>query len=825
MKPIDVFIPSMQQNTQLDLAFDFVQYTNKNIFLTGKAGTGKTTFLHQLRKNSLKRLAVVAPTGVAAINAGGVTINSFFQLAFGPYIPSSTTKSEYKRFSKEKINLIKSLDLLVIDEISMVRADTLDHIDEVLRRFKDHKKPFGGVQLLMIGDLHQLSPVVKDEDWTILKSHYPNLFFFSSKALTATEPVSIELKHIYRQVDSNFIDLLNSVRQNQINENVLKKLNQRYIPDFNPGDEEGYITLTTHNKSAQEINEGKLKELAGQMYKFHAIIQDDFPEYSYPTVAELELKKGAQVMFVKNDSSRERLFFNGKIGVITSISEEQILVKCTDDLSEIEVSPLVWTNIKYELDTETKELKEKIIGTFTQFPLKLAWAITIHKSQGLTFEKAVIDANLAFAHGQVYVALSRCKSFEGMVLRSPISFNSVKTDGTVSEYTRNAKENEPGEEQLNTSRIDFQQSLIFELFDFSLLKTHFFHLKKLSEDHHTILDPAITDLLQSMRTLAEKDIYEVSDNFKKQLSHYFIGNVLPEENTELQNRIKKACAYFNEKISSILFETLKKLNTDTDNKAVGISIKGIIDDFFKEISIKIALLKVSLNGFSTISYLQTKSNAEIDYKPIKSPLLNASYSSENILHPELYQEIRNWRDDLAREWGVPLYLVLAQKSILEILRFLPSNAPELENIKGLGKTRVKQYGTDLLEIINAYCKEKGIERELHELPIEEKKIKTDTKKISFDLFKQGKTISEIAKERAFTTGTIEGHLAYYIKSGEISIFEIVSKIKVAKIMAYLIQNPEASTVDTKIALGDEISYGELKAVLSHLAFTKAEQLN
>ena len=355
--------------------------------------------------------------------------------------------------------------------------------------------------------------------------------------------------------------------------------------------------------------------------------------------------------------------------------------------------------------------------------------------------------------------------------------------------------------------------------------THFFHLKKLSEDHHTILDPAITDLLQSMRTLAEKDIYEVSDNFKKQLSHYFIGNVLPEENTELQNRIKKACAYFNEKISSILFETLKKLNTDTDNKAVGISIKGIIDDFLKEISIKIALLKVSLNGFSTISYLQTKSNAEIDYKPIKSPLLNASYSSENILHPELYQEIRNWRDDLAREWGVPLYLVLAQKSILEILRFLPSNAPELENIKGLGKTRVKQYGTDLLEIINAYCKEKGIERELHELPIEEKKIKTDTKKISFDLFKQGKTISEIAKERAFTTGTIEGHLAYYIKSGEISIFEIVSKIKVAKIMAYLIQNPEASTVDTKIALGDEISYGELKAVLSHLAFTKAEQLN
>ena len=768
-------------------------------------------------------MAVVAPTGVAAINAGGVTINSFFQLPFGPYIPGNTAKTEHKRFSKEKINLIKSLDLLVIDEISMVRADTVDQIDEVLRRFKDHKRPFGGVQLLMIGDLHQLSPVVKDEDWAILKNYYPNLFFFSSKALMATQPVSIELKHIYRQVDSDFIDLLNSVRQNQIDENVLKKLNQRYIPDFNPSDEEGYITLTTHNKSAQEINEGKLKERSSPVHKFKAVIQDDFPEYSYPTVAELELKKGAQVMFVKNDPSRERLFFNGKIGIITSISDDHILVKCPGDLSEIVVNPLEWTNIKYELDTQSKELREKIIGTFTQFPLKLAWAITIHKSQGLTFEKAVIDANLAFAHGQVYVALSRCKSFEGMVLRSPISFNSVKTDGTISEYTRNAKDNEPGEQQLIASRIAFQQSLIFELFDFNTLKSLYFHLKKLSEDHHTILDPGFTDSLNQMRALAEKEIYEVADNFKKQLTNYFSSDILPEENTELQNRIKKACVYFNEKISTVFYEALKKLNTDTDNKAVGTSIKGILDDFFKEIAIKIALMKGISDGFNTTNYLKIKSNTEIDYKPAKSPTINTSLS-ENILHPELYQAIRAWRDELAREWGVPLYLVLAQKSILEILRLLPSNPAELENVKGLGKTRVKQYGSDLLEIINSYCKEHGIEREIFELPIKEKKIKTDTKKLSFDLFKQGKTISEIAKERAFTTGTIEGHLAHYILSAEISVFDIVPKIKVAKIMAYLIQNPESSTLETKIALGDEVSYGEIRAVLNHLAYTKSEQL-
>jgi hypothetical protein len=316
----------------------------------------------------------------------------------------------------------------------------------------------------------------------------------------------------------------------------------------------------------------------------------------------------------------------------------------------------------------------------------------------------------------------------------------------------------------------------------------------------------------------------VTDSFKKQLSNFFLEDILPENNTELQNRVKKASAYFNEKIDTVFNQVLKKLNTDTDNKAVGLSLKNILDDFHKEIAIKTSVLQAGTKGFDTTSYLQTKSNAEIDYKPAKSPSQNNSYSSENILHPELYQEIRNWRDDLAREWGVPLYLVLAQKSILEILQFLPSNPAELENIKGLGKTRVKQYGNDLLDIINAYCKENGIHRELQQLQTKEKKLKSDTKKVSFDLFKQGKTISEIAKERSFTTSTIEGHLAHYIQNGEISIFEIVPKIKVAKIMAYLIQKPESSTVDTKIALGDEISYGELKAVLSHLAFIKAEKL-
>lgn len=813
----------MEQNPQLELAFNFVQYTDKNIFLTGKAGTGKTTFLHQLKKQSHKRMAVVAPTGVAAINAGGVTINSFFQLPFGPYIPNNAGNIQVKRFNKEKINLIKSLDLLVIDEISMVRADTLDHIDEVLRKFKNHHKPFGGVQVLMIGDLHQLSPVVKDEDWLILKNYYSNLFFFSSKALQQTSPVSIELKHIYRQVDTMFIDLLNRVRKNEIDENILKTLNQRYIPNFKPADDEGYITLTTHNKTAQEINEVKLRELKNPSFKYEATIQGDFPEYSYPTVAELELKKGAQVMFVKNDPSKERLFFNGKIGIITQISKDNIVVQCPGDEIEITVNKLDWGNIKYELDPETKEVKEKIIGVFTQFPLKLAWAITIHKSQGLTFEKAVIDANLAFAHGQVYVALSRCKSFEGMVLRSPISFNSVKTDGTVSEFTEKAQNNEPGIEQLNESRKAFQQNLLFELFDFNPIKVLFFQIRKIAEDHNNILASSVIDDLKSIRENSEKEIYDVSENFKKQLNSYLGHELLPEDNEELQSRVKKGCNYFLEKIESVIQEGIKNLNTDCDNKAVRTSLIETIDSLQKELSIKKALMKVCLNGFSTSEYLKIKANAEIDYVQSKPIAKQSTKVDSSIPHPELYNAIKEWRNALASEWDVPLYMILPQKSILELVQILPSNLQELETIKGLGKTKVRQYGDQILDIINSYCDNHDVERKTITIPFKEKKEKVDTKKASFDLFKAGKTISEIAVERGFTTGTIEGHLAHYINTGEISVFDIVSRIKVAKIMAYIVQNPGMGTTDIKTALGDDVSYGEIRAVLSHLTYIKAEE--
>ncbi len=810
------------QNEQLDLALNFVQFTDKNIFLTGKAGTGKTTFLHHLKKISHKRMVVVAPTGVAAINAGGVTIHSFFQLSFGPVIPGAKDQP-VKRFARDKINLIRSLDLLVIDEISMVRADTLDAIDEVLRRYKDHSKPFGGVQLLMIGDLHQLSPVVKDEDWLILREFYPNLYFFSSRALGQTDPVSIELKHIYRQVDTHFIDLLNSVRGNKMTEETLHQLNKRYIPNFKPADDEGYITLTTHNRSAQDINDLKLNDIHKPVYKYTATVNGEFPEYSYPTVFELALKQDAQVMFVRNDQTREKNFYNGKIGKITKIDHDTIYVKCPGDAHEIAVEPVQWENIKYELNTITKEVEGKIIGSFTQYPLKLAWAITIHKSQGLTFEKAIIDANSAFAHGQVYVALSRCKSFEGMVLSTPISFNSIKTDGTVDEYTKNADENAPDENHLISSKIAYQQSLIYELFDLNELKSKFFHCNKVAEDNNSSFEQRLFDELNQIKITAAKELYDVAETFKKHLSIALNTDIVPEDNAELQARIKKACSYFGEKIENGIYTSAQQLTADTDNKAARASLTEALDNLKKEAFIKLKVMKLCADGFQTLAYLQTKANTDIDYRAAKNTQSISVRTRDDISHAGLYTIIKSWRDSLANKENIPVYIVLPQKTLLELVKQLPSTLAELEMVKGMGKIKLKQYGEEILDMITVYCEENHIERSEMEIPLKkEKKIKLDSPKVSFDLYKEGKTIPEIAAERGFANTTIEGHLAHFITTGEISIFDFISESKVVKITEYLVQNPSSTKSETKLAMGETISYGDITAAINHLAFVQSK---
>lgn len=481
---------NINHTAEFNLAFRFVTETNKNIFLTGKAGTGKTTFLKYLRENSSKRIVVAAPTGVAAVNAQGVTIHSLFQLPLGIILPSSDSfqfsKDNFKshqliskiHYSKEKIDLLRKIDLLVIDEVSMLASYIVDAIDTILRFVrKNPNEPFGGVQILFIGDLNQLPPVVKNEDWEILRDYYSTIFFFDSIVLRENVPVIIELKNIYRQKDDKFIEILNGIRNNDITEENFNLLNSRLKRNFIPKDDEGYITLTTHNYQADEINKRNLDKLTSHKFTFEAEIIGEFPDHTMPAEKELILKRGAQVMFLKNDTA-ERKYFNGKIGTITEISWDNIKVFCKDDNEEIVVKKSEWQNIRYRVDPETHQIKEEILGGFIQYPLRLAWAITVHKSQGLTFDKVIINAERAFAAGQVYVALSRCTSLDGLVLISPINFNSLSTHKNLNEWFSLNQSNDL-QKVLNDSRQFFIQRELQNIFTLDKLDFQLSELKGL----------------------------------------------------------------------------------------------------------------------------------------------------------------------------------------------------------------------------------------------------------------------------------------------------------------------------------------------------------
>ncbi len=459
-----------ENNVEFNYASDFVSHTNKMVYLTGKAGTGKTTFLKYLRETINKSMVILAPTGVAAINAGGQTIHSFFQIRPSVYIPkdarlrtiavpSDSDKStvfDHFKYSKEKLKIIKSLNLLVIDEISMVRCDLLDVIDTLLRVFRKRKsEPFGGVQVLLIGDTFQLPPIAKNDEWDILSRYYKSPFFFSANVIQKNKPVYIELKKIYRQKESKFIDLLNKVRVNQITNDDLSELNSKYNPAFIPDGNDKYVILATHNKIVDKTNLTKLSELETELKLFEATITGTFPDNITSTDRTLRLKENAQVMFTKNDRSKR--FYNGKIGTIKKIKDKTIIVEIIDvegETEEIKVEKEVWENIKYKWDEEAKKIEEEIIGTFTQYPLKLAWAITVHKSQGLTFEKVIADLGSAFAAGQVYVALSRCTSSNGLILKSPIKRHAIKTDSNVLRFAQNETPDTLILEELNSIRAD-----------------------------------------------------------------------------------------------------------------------------------------------------------------------------------------------------------------------------------------------------------------------------------------------------------------------------------------------------------------------------------
>ena len=546
----------MPTNTPLEIARDFLFHTNRSVFLTGKAGTGKTTFLNQLKHTLPKRMVVVAPTGIAAINAGGVTAHSFFQLPLAPFVPGMLMQgSNVFKFTRAKIKLIKSLDLLVIDEVSMLRADQLDAIDAILRRFRDRRKPFGGVQLLLIGDIQQLSPVIKDDEWQILKPHYDTIYFFSSHALQEVGLVKIELTRIYRQKDEKFISLLNKVRNNELDKAGFDAINSRYLPAFVPPKDEGYITLTTHNSNAQLINLQHLDDLPGETKVFKAEIKGDFPPYSYPTEEKLELKVGAQVMFVKNDPSREKRYYNGKIGTITAMTGDRIKVKCPGEYIEIDVEKETWENIKYTLNEETKLVEEKIEGTFKQIPLRLAWAITIHKSQGLTFDKAIIDAGSSFAAGQVYVALSRLRSLDGLVLHSRIPPHSIRTDRQVVDFSNRAPAEEEVSALLEVSQRNYLGHILLSGFKWDRLVENSQRALTDLEGRNIADQTSAYQFLQAL-ALACRAQQEVADKFRNQLIG-LLGGEGEIDYMRIHERTQKAVAWFLPRIDEELIASLE----------------------------------------------------------------------------------------------------------------------------------------------------------------------------------------------------------------------------------------------------------------------------
>ncbi|MFZ5572161.1 MAG: helix-turn-helix domain-containing protein [Thermodesulfobacteriota bacterium] len=824
------------ENPQLRLAFDFVEHTGKNIFLTGKAGTGKTTFLHALKARSPKRMIVVAPTGVAAVNAGGVTIHSFFQMPFGPVLPDADTsgrdgdaarpRSQY-RFSREKIHIVRSLDLLVIDEISMVRADLLDGVDAVLRRLRARELPFGGVQLLMIGDLLQLAPVVKADEWEILRDRYDTPFFFGSKALKAAGFECIELKHIYRQSDAHFIDLLGRVRDNRMDAGTLSALNRRHDPDFAGKSPAGYITLTTHNQQAREINAARLAALPGRERRFEATVEGEFPEYAFPAPSGLALKPGAQVMFVKNDGAPEKRYFNGKIGRLKRIGEEELTVECPDDDEPITVAKAEWRNVKYSINEETKEIEETETGKFVQFPLKLAWAITIHKSQGLTFDRAIIDSQAAFADGQVYVALSRCRTLEGLVLSSPIRPGSIKTSETVRAFTAAVERNPPGRDQLREAAREYRLALLDELFDFTALWRKLLTCIKIANEHKSILVAPPPALFSHMADSVKAEITGVAEKFALQRAHIVREVADPEADPHLQERVSKAADYFSGKLESLVAANLRGLAVETDNREARKALTKAMNAFLEETSAKLFCLNACRSGIVFADYLKARARALFQNGPAKKePAPEAQPSPDTMDHPELYRRLKQWRTEKAEQEDKPAFWVLHNSALAAIATQLPSTLAQLTAAKGLKGKKGKRFGGELLEIVARYCRENDLSRgaetstaDIKGASILPGKKKSGTKEESLRLFLEGRNPAEIAAARGLARSTVEDHLAHFVGTGALELHQLVTAAKADRIAAYFLQSRNPQLNPAKAALGDDVSYTELRLVLRDLERT------
>lgn len=717
-------------NPLTTLAEHYVNDTDASLFLTGKAGTGKTTFLRHLVETTSKRCVVLAPTGVAAINAGGSTLHSFFQLPPSLFIPEEPelmrafqAEGLFRPMRKEKLKLIKTLDLVIIDEISMVRADLMDAVDDKLRTLRHSDKPFGGVQLLMIGDVHQLPPVVTAQEEPYMARAYPSPFFFHSRALRKVDYVTIQLTQVYRQQDPAFVSMLNDVRDGRFSDSTMRALNGRLFPKFHPPEGEDYIRLTTHNRQADSFNERQLAALRGAAYTFNATVEGNFPASSMPTNQSLVLKVGTQVMFVKNDTSGAHRYYNGKICVVVGFDEEGIVVRDMEG-ENITVKTERWESLTYSMG-EDGHIRQTVDGSFTQYPLRLAWAITIHKAQGLTFDHVIIDAAAAFAFGQVYVALSRCRTLDGLVLATPITPNAAFGDQNVTAFAAKLNTAEEARQKLAACETEYCRTRLDELFDMDELR---FSLGAVNRVFSNYLDTLYPMQAQNIDHIVQVDVpalATVARKFRGQLHR-----LLDEANGDLQDnhlkeRISKGVAYFFEQISSLDDTAKPMLQIEVTNKAVAEMLGHAAEMYQDGLGQKRYILeRMRTEGFSVAAYNKArldfllqqeqgeKKNARKSKKAVPASVtLDAAKIYGDAKNPQLIAKLSGYRAKKAHDGHIPPYYVLQQKVLLAIANVLPVTRDALQSIPGIGTQKMERYGSDILRIVQKYCKDNDIAAE------------------------------------------------------------------------------------------------------------------